>query len=105
VEHTRTIQVNIGERRKPRPLGRPGYLRVNTVHQGHQDGRAGLYHINAVDTVTQYQVVGCVETISERHLLPVLEAMLPQIPSVIRGFHSDNGSEFINHRWLGCWKS
>lgn len=101
VEHTRASQVNIGERRKPRPLGRPGYLRVDTVHQGHLDGRPGLFHINAVDTVTQYQVVGCVETISERHLLPVLEAMLHQIPFVIRGFHCDNGSEFINHPVAG----
>ena len=67
VEHTRASQVSIGERRKPEPLGKPGYFRVDTVHQGHQDGRPGLFHINAVDTVTQWQVVGCVETISERH--------------------------------------
>lgn len=98
VEPTRASKVNIGERRKPRPLGRPGYLRVDTVHQGHHDGKPGLYHINAVDTVTQWQVVGCVETISERHLLPVLEAMLHQVPFVIRGFHCDNGSEFINYK-------
>jgi hypothetical protein len=101
VEHTQASKVNIGERRKPQPLGRPGYLRVDTVHQGHLDGRPGPYHINAVDTVTQWQVVGCVEAISERHLLPVLEAMLHQIPFVIRGFHCDNGSEFINHRVAG----
>jgi len=101
VEHTQASQVNIGERRKPRPLGRPGFLRVDTVHQGHKDGHPGLYHINAVDTVTQWQVVGCVETIAERHLLPVLEAMLHQIPFVIRGFHCDNGSEFINYRVAG----
>jgi hypothetical protein len=101
VEHTQASQVNIGERRKPQPLGRPGYLRVDTVHQGHRDGRPGLYHINAVDTVTQWQVVGCVETICERHLLPVLEAMLHQIPFVIRGFHCDNGSEFINYQVAG----
>ena len=101
VEHTQASKVNIGERRKPQPLGRPGFLRVDTVHQGHRDGRPGLYHINAVDTVTQWQVVGCVETICERHLLPVLEAMLHQIPFVIRGFHCDNGSEFINHQVAG----
>ncbi len=29
--------------------------------------------------------------------MPVLEAMLGQFPFVIRGFHSDNGSEFINY--------
>lgn len=98
MHHTQARQVGIAERRKPDPLGRPGYLRVDTVHQGDHDGQAGLHHINAVDTVTQWQVVGCVETISERHLIPVLEAMLHQFPFLILGFHSDNGSEFINHR-------
>jgi len=96
VTRTQARQVAIGERRKPDPRGRPGYLRVDTVHQGHHDDRRGLYHINAVDTVTQWQVVGCVETISERHLAPVLEAMLHQFCFRIRGFHSDNGSEFVN---------
>ena len=98
VHHTQARQVGIAERRKPDPRGRPGYLRVDTVHQGNHDGQAGLYHINSVDTVTQWQVVGCVETISERHLIPVLEAMLHQFPFVILGFHCDNGSEFINRR-------
>jgi transposase InsO family protein len=101
VEHTRATKVNIGQRRKPEPLGRPGYLRVDTVHQEHLDGHPGLYHVNAVDTVTQYQVIGCTETISERHLMPVLEAMLHQFPFVIHNFHSDNGSEFINYQVSG----
>jgi transposase InsO family protein len=96
---TQSTPVAIGERRCPDPKGSPGWVRVDTVHQGDpRDGKAGLYHINAVDTVTQWQVVGCVETISERHLLPVLEAMMHQFPFRIRGFHSDNGSEFINYR-------
>jgi len=89
--------VSIGERRKPDPQGRPGYLRIDTVHQGDQDGVKGVYHINAVDEVTQWEVVGCVEQISEAFLLPMLEAMLAQFPFRIRGFHSDNGSEYINH--------
>lgn len=97
VLHTQARQVSIGERRRPDPKGQPGYLRVDTVHQGHHDGKPGLYHINAVDTVTQWQVLGCVETIAERHLQPVLEAMLHQFPFRIRGFHCDNGSEFLNH--------
>jgi len=98
VQHTQRSQVSIAERRKPDPQGKPGYLRVDTVHQGQHDGRPGLYHLNAVDTVTQWEIVGCVETISERHLLPVLEAMLHQFPFRILGFHCDNGSEFINHQ-------
>ena len=94
---TRPTPVSIGERRKPDPRGRPGYLRVDTVHQGDQDGVKGVYHINAVDEVTQWEVVGSVGQISEAFLIPVLEAMLAQFPFHIRGFHSDNGSEFINH--------
>ena len=98
VQHTQARQVSIGERRQPDPKGQAGYLRVDTVHQGQHDGQAGVYHINAVDTVTQWQVVGCTETISEHHLIPVLEAMLHQFPFRILGFHCDNGSEFLNHK-------
>ncbi|MBM2850479.1 MAG: integrase family protein [Anaerolineales bacterium] len=94
---TRATQVAIGERRAPRPEGRPGYLRVDTVHQGDWEGIKGVYHINAVDEVTQWQVVGATSQISEAALLPVLEAMLEQFPFHLRGFHSDNGSEFINY--------
>jgi hypothetical protein len=49
---TRPTPIPIGERRKPQPHGSPGYLRIDTVHQGDQDGRKGLYHFNAVDQVT-----------------------------------------------------
>ena len=94
---TRPTKVSIGERRKPDPQGRPGYLRVDTVHQGDLDGIKGVYHINAVDEVTQWQVVGAAAQISEAWLLPVLEGLMEQFPFRIRGFHSDNGSEFINH--------
>ena len=95
---TRPTTVSIGERRKPQPQGQPGYLRLDTVHQGDQPGGGakGVYHINAVDEVTQWQVAGSTPRISEAYLEPVLEAMLRQFPFRIRGFHTDNGSEFIN---------
>jgi transposase InsO family protein len=96
-EKTRPTPVAIGERRRPDPEGRPGYLRVDTVHQGDLDGVKGVYHINAVDEVTQWEVVAAVAHISEAWLQPLLESMLEQFPFRIRGFHSDNGSEFINH--------
>ena len=94
---TRPTPIPIGERRKPQPRGTPGYLRIDTVHQGDQDGRKGIYHINAVDQVTQWEIVSAVPQISELWLIPVLEAILMQFPFVILGFHSDNGSEFINY--------
>jgi len=97
-QKTRPVRVSIGERRRPDPQGRPGYLRIDTVHQEDLDGTKGVYHINAVDEVTQWQVVGAAAQISEAWLIPVLEAMLRQFPFRIFGFHSDNGSEFINHR-------
>ena len=97
-EATRPTAIAIGERRRPEPKGRPGFLRVDTVHQGDWDGAKGVYHINAVDTVTQWQVVGCASKISEAYLLPVLKAVLAQFPFVVLGFHADNGSEYINHQ-------
>lgn len=98
---TRPTPVSIGERRKPAPEGRPGYLRLDTVHQGDREGVKGLYHINAVDEVTQWEIVGAVPFISEQWLIPMLESMLEQFPFRIRGFHSDNGSEFVNHTVAG----
>ncbi len=94
---TRPTPTAIGERRKPAHGGRPGYLRVDTVHQGDLDGVKGVYHIDLVDEVTQWQVVGAAGRISENHLKPLLESLLEQFPFRILGFHSDNGSEFINH--------
>jgi len=98
---TQPTTVRIGERRQPQPNGQPGYLRIDTVHQGDQDGHKGLYHINAVDQVTQWEVVAATPQISELWLMPVLEDLLQQFPFVIRGFHSDNGSEFINYNVAG----
>ncbi len=95
---TRPTAVQIGERRKPQPQGQPGFLRLDTVHQGDQPGGGakGVYHINAVDEVTQWQVAASTPRISEAYLEPMLENMLRQFPFRILGFHSDNGSEFIN---------
>jgi len=95
-QKTRPTAVQIGERRKPAPNGQPGFLRIDTVHQGDGPEGKGIYHINAVDEVTQWQVVLATPRISEAWLLPLLECMLRQFPFVILNFHSDNGSEFIN---------
>lgn len=95
---TNPVQRNIGERRKPYPNGIPGYLRVDSAHQGDLDKEKGVYHINMVDEVTQMEYVGCVEVISEYFLLPLLEELLKTFPFKILGFHSDNGSEYINHQ-------
>lgn len=93
---TKPTAVSIGERRRPDPQGRPGYLRVDTVHQGDSADAKGVYHLNAVDEVTQWQIAASTARISEAWLEPVLEAMLRQFPFRILGFHSDHGSEFIN---------
>src|ERR1700694_1790338 len=95
-QKTRPSPVAIGERRRPNPRGRPGYLRVDTVHQGDTENAKGVYHINAVDEITQWEIAAAVPRISEAHLEPVLATLLAQFPFVIHGFHSDNGSEFIN---------
>lgn len=93
---TNPTPVAIGIRKKPEPQGKPGYLRVDSVHQGDLDKVKGVYHVNLVDEVTQAEVVVTVEGISEHFLLPALEEAMAQFPFAIINFHSDNGSEYIN---------
>ena len=86
------MPILIGERRAPAPNNQPGYLRLDSVHQGDQDGVKGVSHINTVDCVTQYEGVATYERISEAFFIPVLEALLHSFPFVIKGFHPDNDS-------------
>lgn len=97
---------SIGIRQKPNPEGKPGFLRVDSVHQGdlnlgYGQYLKGVYHINFVDEVTQWGIVGCVEGISEKYLIPLLEEILIQFPFVVLNFHSDNGGEYINKMVTG----
>ena len=96
---TRPVRaVIIGVRKAAAPDGRPGFIRIDSVHQGDHDGTRGLHHINAVDCVTQWEVVATVEAISEAYLLPVIGQMLAQFPFELLGFHADNGSEYVNKK-------
>ena len=96
---------HIAVRRKPQPNGQPGYIRIDSVHQGDLDRQKGVYHINATDEVTQFEVVTTVERISERYLIPALETLLEIFPFVVINFHSDNGSEYINKSPSSCKSS
>lgn len=93
---TKSKKSSIGDRRKPNPEGQPGYLRVDTVHQGDQDKQKGVYHINLVDEATQFEISVSVERITEHFMQDALTGAMARLPFKIRGFHSDNGSEFIN---------
>ena len=88
----------IAVRRAPVPENRPGFIRIDSVHQGNLRGHRGLYHVNAVDCVTQWEVVATVPTLAREHMLPVLRAMLEQFPFKVLGFHSDGGSEYVNYQ-------
>lgn len=94
---TRPKAAPIGVRRKPCPNDQPGYIRIDSVHQGDQDKRKGIYHVNAVDEVTQFQVIVTLERISEEFILPALKQVLAAFPFKTRGFHADNGGEYINY--------
>ena len=71
---------------------------MDCVHVSDRDGDKGLYLINAVDEVTQFEFIGAVEYISEAFLIPVLTALLKNFPFAVNGFHADNGSEYVNRQ-------
>jgi hypothetical protein len=99
--HTKPVVSKVGERVKPQSHGQPGLIRIDTVHQGDREGHKGVYHINVVDEVTQWEIVVSVERITEKHLAANLERFLNQFPFRIKVFHSDNGSEFVNQMVAG----
>ena len=89
----------IGERRAPQPDGRPGFIRIDSVHQGDLDGIKGVYHINAVDCA--HPVPAGRHRRAHQRALPAARPRGPAgaaSPSRSCGFHADNGSEYINHR-------
>ena len=53
--NTSPTGIAIGERGAPQPDGRPACLRIDSVHQRDERGRKGVYHINALDCVTQWR--------------------------------------------------
>ena len=48
-------------------------MRVDSVHQGNLDGRKGIYEINLVDEVTQYEFV---DAVAARHQATTAEPLL-----------------------------
>lgn len=107
-ERTQSVQTPIGERRKPQPGGKPGFIRTDTVHQGDKDGKKGVYHINNVDEITQWEVIVAVENIQEASVEPALDEAFSLFPFIIRNLHSDNGGEFINkvvQQFLKRWEA
>jgi hypothetical protein len=93
---TRPKKVAIGIRGKPCPNDQPGYIRIDSIHQGGQDKRKGIYHINAVDAVTQIQVIVTAERMDEAFMLSTIQQILESFPFKIPRFHADNGGEYIN---------
>jgi len=90
--HTKARQIPIGITQSPENYGRPGSIRVDSVHQ------RDVYHINSVDEITQWEAVVCVPQICEACMLPALQELINQYPFVIFNFHSDRGGETINYQ-------
>ena len=95
---TRPTPVPIGIRRKPQPDGQPGFLRVDTVHLGDRGGKKGIYLVNIVDEVTQFQHLGAVPRITQHFMVLVLKDLISAFPFTVQAFHADNGSEYINRQ-------
>ena len=102
ISKTKKSDVSIGVRMKPDPKGRPGCLRADTVHQGEYEGHKGVYHVNFVDELLQWEVPIAVEEISMGCMKDAVEEGLDLFPFSIWQFHSDPGGEYINEKVHGC---
>ncbi len=101
---TQPTPVAIEVRRKPQPNGKPGYLRVDTDHLGDYGGKKGIYLVNVVDEVTQFQHLGAVPHITQQFLVPRLEALLSAFPFTIYAFHVEKtGHRKSASAWSTRW--
>lgn len=91
LNHTKARQISIGITMPPENYGKPGSIKVDTVHQRE------IYHINSVDEITQTEIVVCVPQICEDCMKIALDDMIKQYPFIIFNFHSDRGGETINY--------
>jgi len=92
VNHTKARVVPIGITMPPENMGKPGSIRVDTVHQNE------VFHVNSVDEMTQWEIVVCVPQICEACMIPAIEEIIDQYPFTIFNFHSDRGGETINYQ-------
>ena len=99
--HTKPTVVSIGHREIPYANGNAGYIRVDSVHQGDRDAEKGIYHINAIDITTQFEIIFAVPQICELYMIPVITEIIAEFPFKIFAFHTDNGSEYINKNVAG----
>lgn len=95
----------IGERKKLRANGEPGFIRIDMVHQDDQDKQKGVYHINAVDEVTQFEVACTVERISEQYLMPATSQLLECFPFFIKASIQIMARNTLTTKWLRCSKN
>ena len=68
------------------------------MHQGDQDDAKGVYHSNALDCVTPWEVMATCQKLSEAYSWPSLKEILAALPFMMLGVHANNGSECIHHR-------
>lgn len=89
---TKSVVSDIGTTQKPENFCMPGSIRVDTVHQ------RGIYYIDAVDEITQWQAVICVAKIDGDHMEKAIRILIDIFPFNIFNFHSDKGFEYINRQ-------
>jgi len=77
---------------------RPGFLEVDTVaHCGMSTAGQYALSLNVVDLASAWTEARAVWGKGERGVLQAFQSIENALPFPLRGFDSDNGSEFLNH--------
>lgn len=81
----------------------PGFVQIDLVgHEGGDNNGAFFYSLDATDIATGWTESVTVRSKGEKIVAAGLQELQLRFPFHLRGIHSDNGSEFINHhlfRW------
>lgn len=79
----------------------PGFVEIDLVgHDGGDNNDVFCYTLCVTDVATGWTAARSVRSKGERIVAATLQDIAIELPFALRGIHSDNGSEFINHHLL-----
>lgn len=92
LKHHIAIQTDHGD------VERPGYVEIDLVsHSGPNASGEFMHSLNLTDIYTQWVESASIMGKGEAGVVRALDLLRQALPFALRGLHSDNGSEFINH--------
>ncbi len=104
--HGMYLKSNIPLKIKHDDVTEPGYMQADTVaHCGGSMEGSFVWSLTFTDVFSGWTENGAVWNKGQYEVHKLLENMEQRMPFLMKGFHSDNGGEFVNHHLHSYYKN